>query len=269
MSTKGKEVALVASDKELATVGAEFPSEPQFSRVLLPRLGLISQDKTEGKGKAMKVVAEAGTFYIEKQTEETDEDGKKIWEREEIGTNLEAIILYQRKQLRMYDEKTEKYTSSPVYDSEEEIIPIFCDKQEVGKGTPAQLQAKYLYTPKGSDKQKSALEANRIVYVLYQGEVFQLNLRGTSMYSYLSYARKVTPNTVVTKFDSIAKENGDIAWNQMIFEALRKLSPQEVKDVRKAIEEIKQGISQEKGFFAGQAGAVASEQKAQKDFDAL
>src|ERR1035437_8395312 len=106
MNTKTTAVAEVATDEQIAELNSGFPVEAGFSRVLLPRLGMISQDKMEGKGKLMKVVAEAGTFFTDVPTEEVDEDGKKTWNKVELGKEMEGIIIFQRKQLRMYDEKT-------------------------------------------------------------------------------------------------------------------------------------------------------------------
>jgi hypothetical protein len=267
-----KALANVASDKQLAELQSEFPTEPTFNRIFLPRLGLVSQDKTEGKGKKMKVVAEAGEFFIERQTEEVNPDtGYKIWERDEIGEEFEGVILYQRKQLRMYDENTEKYSSTPIYDNEDEVLPLFCDKKQIEKGTPQELKAIYEYEG-DNGRMKSKLEDNRIVYVLYKGEMYQMNLRGSSMYSYMSYTRKTTPNTVVTTFNSEAKEKGSIEWNQMTFDAKRPLSSKEADEVIAKTVEIKEAIVAEKAHFAnkneeGQRDdETDKEYKARKDF---
>lgn len=275
MPKKSTALAKVASEEQLMTLQQEFPSEPTFNRILLPRFGLVSQDVTEGKGKNMKVITEAGTLFFERQTEEIDEEtGKKSWEREELGDTVEGIILYQRKQLRMYDEDTEQYTSSPVYDSEDEELPLFCDKKEVNRGTPKDLKAEYQFTD-DKGKTKSKLEDNRILYVLIEDEMYQLNLRGTSMFAFMSYARSVTPPTVITSFSSEAKEKGKIEWNQMSFEAVRTLTGKEADDVIERVQEIKQGIAAEKGFFAAQQGKRDDETQEEyeermaqeKDFD--
>lgn len=250
---KNTEVAVVASEGALAVLRDFYPVEQGFQRTFYPRLGMYSQDVTEGKGKSMKVVAEAGTFYIEKQTDEVNEEGKKIWEKKEIGTEIEAIVLFQRKQLKFYD--GENYTSSPVYDSEEEILPLFCNKVEVDRGTVKELKSREKYqgtTAKG--KATSKLEENRVLYVLYDGEVYQMNLRGTSMFAFLTYSRKVTPNTVVTIVRSEAKENGAISWNQMTFEAKRVITGPEAEQVISHLEDIKGEIGAEKGYFASLKG---------------
>lgn len=249
--TTTKALANVADDETLATLSESFPVEPGVNRILLPRLGMVSQDQVEGKGKSMKVVTEAGTFFIEKQTDEVDEDGKKKWEREEIGTSIRGLILFQRKQLRMYDEKTELFTSSPIYDSEEEVVPLFCDKNEVGRGTPKELKEKYQYTDK-EGKVKSKLEDNRILYVEVDDTIYQLNLRGSSMYAFMTYSRKVSPPTVITEFSSEAKEKGSIEWNQMTFTPVRKLTQKEAEAAVNKIKEIKTAIVLEKSQYNNQ-----------------
>lgn len=249
---KGNEVMVPASEASLAQLRNEFPADVGFNRVLLPRFGLVSQDVTEGKGKSMKVTTEAGTFFIEKQTEEVDEEtGNKKWEREELGTEAEGIIIFHRKQLKIYDEATQKYTSSPIYDNNDEVIPLFLDKKEIKRGTPAELKALYPGLNQNG-KPASKLEDNVILYVLMNDEVFQLNLRGTSMYSFKTFARKVLVPSILIKFSSEAKENGSTAWNMMTFEPVRNLNQKEVNDVLARVAEIKQGIAAEKAFYANQ-----------------
>lgn len=265
------------SDEALAQLRQEYPTEIGFKRALLPRFALVSQDVTEGKGKAMKVIAEAGTFYIEVQSEEEEEvevDGKMVmrkkWERTELGKEAEGIILYQRKQLKYYDEAEEKYTSSPVYDTEDEVLPLFKDKQEVARGTPAELRKLYPGVSRAG-KAKSNLEDNRILYVLLKNKeteedaIFQLNLRGTSMYSFLTFARKTLPPSVLTKFSSEPQEKGSTEWNMMTFEPVRPLNKKEVDDVLEKVNEIKQGIAEEKSYYAA---ANAASESADKEFEA-
>lgn len=244
-----KEITTRASQEIMEQLKQSFPTDPGVNRIMLPRLSMASQDKTEGKGKAMKVVTEAGTFFIERQSDEIDEEtGKKIWTKEEIGKNFEGIILYQRKQLRYYDDSTQTYTSSPIYDEDDEVVPLWCNKAEVARGTPAELKKQYMYTDK-EGKEKSKLEDNKILYVLYNGEVFQMNLRGSSMYSFKAYARKFVPNTVLTAFSSEAKEKGSIAWNQMEFKAVRELNQEEAEAVIAKLSEIATSIKMEKATY--------------------
>lgn len=242
------------------------------NKIFLPRLGMVSQDKVEetgtGRNKTIKVIAPAGEFFIENQTEEVDENGKRMWDRKELGDTIEGIILYQRKQLKMYDEKTEQYTSSPVYDDESEIVPLFCDKVEVAKGTPEELKAKYQYTA-DNGKTRSKLEDNRILYVLYDGEVYQMNLRGSSMYSFMTYARSVLVPSVITQFSSESKEKGTIAWNQMTFTAVRPLGQKEALDIAGRVQEIRSTVEAEKAQYSKNViqGEVVSQ--AEEDYKNL
>lgn len=272
MAKKETSLAVPLSNESLALLRSEFPSEPSFQSAAFPRLGLASQDVMEGQGKNKKVVTEAGTFFTdvqdEDETEVEDEKGKKtvrkLWSKTELGDMIRGIILFQRKQLRFYDEDTETYTSSPIYDSEDEVIPLFCEKEEVGRGTPKELKAKYEYA--GDDgKKKSKLADERILYVLFakkgeEGVVHQMNIRGSSMYSFMSYARDLNkrgqgPNTVVTEFSSEHREKGKIEWNMMTFEAIRALTEDEAKDVIARNNELKQAIMEQKAFFASKDAA--------------
>src|ERR1035437_9924377 len=97
-----KEVAVV-DQASIEALRQAYPVEQGFNRIQLPRLGYVSQDRFEGKGKEAKVVTEAGTFVLETETSEVDKDNKKIWSKEEIGNKIEGVILFQRKQLSLYD----------------------------------------------------------------------------------------------------------------------------------------------------------------------
>lgn len=261
---KSTAVTTVASAEALEELKQSFPAEQGFTRNFLPRLGMYAQDVTEGKGRSMKVTTEAGEFYIEKQKDSEEKEGEKVWEREEIGNEIEGVILFQRKQLKYYDEKTETYTSSPVYDTEDEIVPLFTNKAEVARGTPAELKARPEYQFEKDGKVKSKLEDNRILYVLYEDEVYQMNLRGSSMYSWMSYARKVMPPSILTVMNSEAKEKGSIAWNQMTFEKVRDLNAKEIDTVLEKVREIKEGVQTEKSFYASSQAASV---KAKKELD--
>ncbi len=263
---KTTEISTVLTQGQLDALKNRFPVDPGSTRINLPRLGMFSQDKTEevrnkqGK-KEIKVISEAGTFYIDRETDKEDkETGKKIWAKEELGTSIEAIIVYQRKQLSFYDEDAETYTSSPVYDSDTDSIPLFREGKEVDRGTPAQLKARKEYQTVKNGKKKSSLEDNRILYVLFNDEFFQMNLRGTSMYSFMTYARK-SENVlaVVTGMDSKKMEKGDIEWNQMTFEAVRSINGSEADTVIAKVEEIEEGIEAQRAHYA-----QASEQDEEK-----
>lgn len=258
MATEKKEKAstalTVAPDAaQLAALDNLFPQEQGFVDAQFPRLTFKSQDVLEGKGKDKKVIIEAGTFFLEQETDEVDEAGKKKWSHDELGNSIDITIIFQRKQLKYYDEGTGEFTSSPIYDTDEEVIPLFCNKKEIFRGTPAELKKHYEYTNK-DNKVKSNLEENRVLYVLYNGEIHQLNLRGGSMYSFLTYARKTKVNAVLTTITSEAKENGAIEWNQMVFTPSRALNKNEVDDVIARTMEIVEGVKAKKAFFAAKTG---------------
>lgn len=263
---KSTEVSTTVNEKAMAVFRDGYPVEQSIERMIFPRISFASQNVTEGKGKAMKVVTEAGTFFTEqqgdKEEEYTDDDGKKakrkVWEKDEIGTTFKATILFERKQLRYYNESTETYTSSPIYDTEDQIIPLFRGKEEVDRGTPPELQGRKEYagtTQKG--KPKSNLEVNRILYVIYKGDVYQLSIRGTSMYAYLTYRRDLNkqgllPPAVLTRFDSESKEKGKINWNQMMFEMVEALEGDALTESLENYTNLKGKIEAEKAFYASQ-----------------
>lgn len=266
MTKKETGLSTQLSDKTAEMLANSFPVEASFNRVLLPRLSMASQDVTEGKGKAMKVVTEAGTFFTEKQTDEKDENGKNLWEKIEVGTELEIIIFFRRKQLKFFD--GEKYTSSPVYDTDDQVIPLFRDKQEVDRGTPPELKSRKEYqglSAKG--KPVSKLEENRVLYVLYEGEIYQMNLRGMSMYAFMTYAKANNPSTVLTSIASEAKKNGAIAWNQMTFKVSRPLNEKEGQEILGHIKEVVEGIKQEKQFYAQATPQTDIQKRIQKEND--
>jgi hypothetical protein len=245
--SKIKQELAVRDEALLAELDQAYPKEVGgFTRISLPRIAFASQDVTEGKGKAMTVVTEAGTFFTERQGDELNEEGKKKWNKEEVGSAMQAVILYRRYQLSYYDEATEEYTSSPVFDSMDEVVPLFKAKQQIAKGTPAQLKDLYKFVDKDG-KTKSRLKDNRILYVLKDGELFQMNLHGSSMYSFLKYERTVNPPTVLTAFASEPQEKGSIAWNMITFKPVRPLDNTELAEVVGKVREIKEAIGLEKG----------------------
>ena len=244
------EIQTTLTQEQRELLGMMTPHEQGFTRNLFPRLGMYSQDKFEGKGKSAVLVKEAGVFYTETETDEKDAEGKKVWAKNEIGNTIEGIILYNRKQLSYYDEATQKYTSSPIYDSADEVIPLFLDKKEVAKGTPAELKAMYAYVDPKDNKTKSRLEDTRILYVLRGGVIYQMNLRGSSMWVFSTYAKSVLVSACVTRFSSESKENGAIAWNQMTFDAVREITEEEANEVIKNVKQIVTGIQTEKEYYA-------------------
>lgn len=262
-------VATKADADTLAALQASFPVESQSRDPILPRLGLVSQDITEGKGKMMRVITEAGMFFTERQTDEVDENGKKKWEKDEVGTEIDVQILYRRKQLRFYDSSDNSFTSSPVYDEDSEVVPLWKNKGEVARGIPAELQAmKEFQGTSAKGRPMSKLEVNYILYVLIGKEMYQLNIRGTSKFAFQTYCRTVgSPNSVITRLSSESKKNGSIGWNQMTFEVVRDLNGREAEFAIELIDGLKSTINSRKAQFAGEViEADEVSRKFDKDF---
>lgn len=253
--TNNTQVSTALTNEQRALLGQLTPQEQGFTRISLPRLGMYSQDKFEGKGKSAVLIKEAGIFYTEVEQSSTDEEGKvtKEWVKNEIGTTMEGIVLYHRKQLSYYDEASQKYTSSPVYDTADDIVPLFLDKKEIHRGTPAELKAKYAYTDPKDGKVKSNLEEMRVLYILKDEQVYQMSLRGSSMWAFSTYAKSCLVSSVLTRFNSEAKEKGSIAWNQMTFDAVREITPEEANTVIDNVQKITTAIADEKAYFASLA----------------
>lgn len=262
MTNKNQEVAVV-DKKMLAELKDLYPVEQNsFTKIMLPRLSFSSQDVMSGEGKKKVCTVEAGTFFTERQSDEVNAEGKKIWKKEEIGSAMTGVILYHRYQLSYYDESTEEYTSSPVYDSQDEVLPLWCNKKEIARATPKELKAMYKFIDKDG-KEKSKLKDNRVLYVLYQGELMQLDLHGSSMFSFMKYARTVVPASVMTAFASEPQEKGTIKWNMMTFKPVHNLPAEQIQDVILKVKDIVMAIQAEKG---GQTSFKKAEVDMEKAF---
>jgi hypothetical protein len=228
-----------------------LPKENTFIRKTFPRISFTSQDKTEGKGKTMKVVEEAGTFFLEKPTDETDDKNKKIWSHVEIGKSLEGIIFFTRKKLSYYDQPNNAFISSSYFDQDTDEIVLWSAGKQIAKGTKAQLQAPYMFK-KEDGKASCKLAENKVLYVLYQGEVYELTVKGTSMYSYSSYYKECNgePNKNLTLMTPEDCENGSISWSKIIYKRVRQLTQDEWDTTRELAKEMIEGIAEEKAYFA-------------------
>lgn len=235
----------------LAELAQSYPQESGVNRLLLPRLTFKSQDVMEGKGKSKKVVIEAGTFFTERPTDEKNEEGKNIWDKTELGLEIEGIIVYRRKQLRFYDEPNDVYYSTPIFDDVNEVVPLFKGKEKYATGTTAQLKALFEFVNE-EGKTRSKLEDNMVLYIIYADELYQMSLRGSSMYSFRDYEKKASPsvNTVLTVFNSEPQEKGSIQWNQMMFKAVRTINAEEAHLVVEYRDKIKEAIEAEKAYYA-------------------
>jgi hypothetical protein len=264
-------IAKPMSDEVREQLDAAFPQEASALRIQLPRFGMVSQDITEetknpktGK-KEITIVTEAGTFFTETQTEDLDENGKKLWEKTELGIEIsEIIILYERKQLSFFS-PDEGYTSSPIYDTADEEVRLFHKKKEVARGTPAELRALPQFQGKtAKGKPTSKLEENRVLFVQLDGVVYQWTVRGSSMYEFLGYKKATKPNQVITSLSSESREQGTTRWNATTFTSLRPLNADESVEVLTKIQDIQKAISIEKGSYA-QTKAI--KEGDDKDFD--
>jgi len=268
---KSTEVAKTASEEQLAELAVGgVEQEASYTRISLPRFGMVAQDKTEsvgtGKNKTIKVIEAAGTFFYERETEEEVErkDGTmgKEWSHEQIDENdvPEIIIVAARKQLRYWDPAEEKYTSSPVFDTDTEEVVLFKDRKEVDRGTMKELQNRYPKAKNAKGKSYPLLKEEAILYVLIGGEMFQMNVRGSSLWALSAYKRKVAVSTVVTKVGYVQEENGSNVYTKMTFDAVRKLTQEEAELAIEKIREIKQAISDQKEYFSGMADDVDDEE---------
>jgi hypothetical protein len=228
-----------------------LPKENTFIRKTFPRISFTSQDKTEGKGKSMTVVEEAGTFFIEKPTDETNEQGKKIWSHDEIGKSFEGVIFFTRKKLSYYDQAAGKFISSSMYDQDTDEIVLWQDGKQLAKGTKAELQAPYMFT-KEDGKKSCKLAENKILYVYYNGEVYEFTIKGTSMFEYSAYYKQWNgePNKNLTLISSVEAENGATRWNKTTYTRVRQLTQEEWDITRGLAREMIEGIAEEKAYFA-------------------
>ena len=248
--SKTKEVMSVPSAELLAELRENTPVEAGYTRIQLPRLGFYSQDQTEGKGKQMVVTAEAGTFYTEVKVGED-------YVKTEIGKDVELTIAYYRKKLSYYDQGTEKFTSSSLYDNDDDIVSLFQEGKKIATGKPQELRAQAVYQKMGEDgKVKSKLEENRVLYVIYNDEPHELTIRGSSMWSFSSYSKSLLVTSVLTNITSTAEQKGTIEWNKMAFSKVRDLSAEEVMTVVGLQRQIKEGIAQEKSYFTEKVDTV-------------
>jgi len=228
-----------------------LPKENTFIRKTFPRISFTSQDKTEGKGKNMVVTEEAGTFFTEKPTDETNEHGKKIWSHDEIGKSFEGVIFFTRKKLSYYDQAAGKFISSSMYDQDTDEIVLWQDGKQLAKGTKAQLQAPYMFT-KEDGKKSCKLAENKILYVYYNGEVYEFTIKGTSMFEYSAYYKQWNgePNKNLTLISSVEAENGATRWNKTTYSRVRQLTQEEWDITRGLAREMIEGIAEEKAYFA-------------------
>lgn len=248
-----KETALALTEEQKAVLDSGYLVGEESNKLQLPRLGLLSKDITEekgtGKNKVIKVINGAGEFYTEKDLGATNAEGKKVWTKEFIeGETIDVTIVYHRYQLRKYDSSLEKFISSPLYDNAEQIIPLYLDKQVIKRGTEADLQKLYpALTQKG--KPTSDLKKEVILFVLYEGELYQLNLSQSSKWEFMSYKKQVNPSTVVTTLSSTEETFGTNTYRKMMFNIKRPITSEEFDTVSENQNAVKVQVENDSRFM--------------------
>jgi hypothetical protein len=266
-----KAVTTEASAEALAALAAMFPQGDTFNRAQFPKLTFTSQAKLDDDGETIKI--KAGTYAIEQASDEVDEEGKKVWERTELGKTIEGHIIFQRKRLQYWDADANAFVSSPMYDNDNDVIPLFKAGQFMAEGTPAELKAMFPVTKKYKDKktgeekeyQGSLLKDASVLYILIGEKLVELTLTGTSRKSWLSYYKSTSVPTTITELSSSKQEVGATKWNQVELKAVRVPSSEEVSLAAQTIAELTEGIQAEKDFYgrkraesaAGSASAPA------------
>ena len=217
------------SADQLAILNQGFPASDEQQRLQLPRLGMLSKDIIEesgtGKNKKYNVIQAAGTFYTERESDEIGENGRRVWKKDFIESEtIDVTIVYHRRQLRKFDSSLEKFISSPIFDNADQVIPLYLDKQVIKRGTQAELQACYpALTQKG--KPTSDLKEEAILYVVYEGELYQMNLSQSSKFEFRNYKRTVNPAAVITTLGSKEDSFGSNVYRKVTFSYKAGVSP--------------------------------------------
>lgn len=258
-----KEVSTELSAEQLAILNEGYPVSEEDVRTTYPRFGMLSKDITEesgtGKNKKIEVIQASGTFFTEKDEGEVDENGKKIWTKTYIDSEkVDVVIVYHRRQLRMYDSSLEKFYSTPIFDDPNQVVPLYLDKQVVKRGTQAQLQEMFpSVTLKG--KPSSKLKEETILYVLYNDELHQFTLSQSSKWNFMSYKRTVNPSSVLTTLSSEEDTFGDNTFRKVTFKNKRGINGGEFTGVVNSQRTVKNSVEADKRFFAPQIAAPAND----------
>ena len=263
INNKMKKEIKVLSPEELAVLDESYPMSEESNKLTLPRLGMLSKDIIEetgkGKAKVMKVIESAGTFYTESDEGEVNEKtGKKQWTKKFLGEDIDGIISYERKQLRKYDSSLKKFISSPLYDSNDQVLPLYLDKQIIKKGTASELQALYpALTQKG--KPTSDLKEETILFVIYEGQLYQMSLSQSSKWAFKDYKKGINPSKVVTKLSSTEETFGTNTYRKISFVDERYITQEELDLVNESQGTLKEKVESDAQYFLSQANG--------KDFD--
>lgn len=253
------------SKEQLEVLNNAYPVEEGSNRTQLPRFGMLSKDIVEesgsGKNKKINVIEAAGTFYIERDLGEVNAEGKKVWTKEYLkGETVDVIIAYHRRQLRKYDSSLEKFISSPIFDTADQVIPLYLDKQVIKRGTQAQLQSMYpALTQKG--KPTSDLKEETILFVIYKDELYQMNISQSSKWEFMSYKKGINPSSVITTLGSTEETFGKNTYRKLTFKNKRLIDSDEFEIVRNSQDSIKESVEADKKLYL--------KSQADADFDAL
>lgn len=242
------------TEAQLALLNESYPVSEDSSRLQLPRLGMLSKDITESSGthknKKITVIQAAGSFYTEKDQGDVDEDtGKKVWTKHFIdGETVDVQIVYHRRQLRMFDSSLDKFYSTPIFDNKDQVIPLYLDKQVVKRGNQATLQAMFpAVTLKG--KPSSKLKEDTILFVIYEGELYQMNLSQSSKWEFKTYAKSVNPSTVITTLGSVEETFGENTYRKLSFKNKRMIDSDEFEVVNEQQTLIKDQVKNDERFY--------------------
>lgn len=241
------------TQEQLALLNQSYPVVEDSNRLTLPRFGMLSKDIVEetgtGKSKKIKVIQAAGTFYTESDQGEVNEEGKKVWTKKFIESeNVDVIISFHRWQLRKYDSSLEKFISSPIYDTADQVLPLYLDKQVIKRGTEAGLQSLYpALTQKG--KKTSDLKKELILYVIYENELYQMNVSQSSKWEFLTYKRSVNPSAVITTLGSVEETFGKNTYRKMTFVKSRMIDSDEFNTVIDNQTILKEAVENDKQFL--------------------
>lgn len=248
MSKDNKKELQVSSEELDLELANNLPVEAGYTEKYFPRISFTGKDVTEevkskktGK-KEINIITEGGMFLKELQNPETKE-----FEKTELGTSIDVTFVFERKQLKFYDSQSEEYVSSPIYDNGDDIIPLFKNKKVVAKGTVESLMKDDEFFGKDG---KTALKVERVCYVLFKGDIYQLSIRGSSVWAYKNYKKTVNISTVITTLSSTAEQSGSNNYNKMSFEIERPLSVEQKLEVLAYQKDFKQYINDKKEYFA-------------------
>lgn len=253
---ESKEVITEASAEALAALAAMFPQDEVINRRQFPKLTFKSQTVLDEDEET--ILVKAGTFFIERPTEEEDTDGKKVWEKVDLGKELDGHIILHRKKLQYWDADNEEFISSPIFDDNSELVSLFKAGDYITSGTVAELKAAFpemkKYTDKKTGEEKeymgSKLKDATVLYVLVNGELLELTIQGTSRKSWLGYLKTTAVPTVITHFTSSPQKVGSTKWNQMEFKANGTPSADQAALGIATLTELLDGIRMEKEYYA-------------------